>query len=130
MTIKFFEKHTSQWGDSGFLRRFLWSAYRLEDPDALMRALSQWQRAELGSIVVPPTPVGDIPDQLTTADRDQIRMWIKHQPGPHEIQFALLCRAASVLVWHYKKRGIKRKALTTLAEFSRTLHKDAALVQL
>jgi len=131
MTSKFFEKHTAQWSDSGFLRRFLWCAYRLEDPDTLMKALLQWQRAELGSVVIPSTPAsGEIPDLLTVADREQIRMWIKHQPGPHEIQFALLCRAASVLTWHYKRRKIKRKAMTTLAEFSRTLHKDAALVRL
>lgn len=131
MTGKFFEKHASAWNDSGFLRRFLWCAYRLEDPDTLMRAISQWTRAELGAIVIPQIPAsGGIPDRLTVADRELIRTWVKHQPGPHEIQFALLCRAASVLGWHYERRKLKRKALVTLAEFARTLHKEAALVQL
>jgi hypothetical protein len=131
MTGKFFEKHAAAWNDSGFLRRFLWCAYRLEDPETLMNAISQWKRAELGSIIIPQTPAnGVIPDQLSSHDRERIRTWVKHQPGPHEIQFALLCRAASVLDWHYARKRIKCKAMTTLAEFSRTLNKDAALVSL
>lgn len=131
MTAKFFERHANPWNDSGFLRRFLWVAYRLDDPETLMRAITHWQRAELGSITIPQVPAnGEIPDRLTVADREKIRSWVKHQPGPHEIQFSLLCRAASVLIWHYERRKIKRKAMTTLEEFSRTLHKDAALVQL
>lgn len=130
ITIKHYEKMAPGWEDSGFLRRFLWSAYTLSEPDILMDAIQDWRRADIGSIRVPALPSGrSIPDTLTTDERRQIRNWLKHQPGPHEIQFTLLCRATSALRWHYANRRIKKNAIETMREFARTLSKDAALVR-
>ena len=131
ITNKHYEKMAASWEDSGFFRRFLWSAYTLADPDILMDAIEQWKRADIGTIRVPALPVNrSIPESLTDAERREIRTWLKHQPGPHEIQFSLLCRATSALRWHYDNRRIKRNAIETMREFSRTLTKDAALVRI
>ena len=130
ITIKHYEKMAENWEASGFLRRFLWSAYSLADPDILMDAIEKWTRADIGSIRVPALPANhSIPDSLSDDERRQIRSWLKHQPGPHEIQFALLCRATSALRWHYANRRIKKNAIETMREFARTLSKDAALLR-
>lgn len=131
MTTKFMERRAANWNETGFLRRFLWCAYQLNDPEMLMNAIEKWKRADIGTIVIPSIPAnGAIPDRLTVSDRARIRTWIKHQPGPHEIQFNLLCRATSALQWHYDQRRMKRSAMATMALFARTLHKDAAQVTL
>jgi hypothetical protein len=83
-----------------------------------------------GSIKIPALPANhNIPESLTAEERKQVRSWLKHQPGPHEIQFALLCRATSALRWHYQARKLRKDAVATMREFARTLSKDAALVR-
>jgi hypothetical protein len=130
MTQKLYEQMANRWEESGFLRRFLWASVSLKDPEVLMNAIEQWQRAEIGGISVPVIPANNtIPDLLTTDERRQIRVWLKHQPTPHEIQFSLMCRATSALRWHYKTRGIKVDAMETMREFAETLQKDAAHVE-
>jgi len=129
MTSKHFERHSKGWEDSGLLRRFLWCSYALADPDVLMRALDTWQRADIGSIAAPMLPADTvIEDTLTSAERQQIRSWLKHQPTPHEIQYALLCRTASALRWCYRTAKVKRDAMKTVRAFAETLQRNAALV--
>lgn len=129
MTQKLYEQMANRWEESGFLRRFLWAGISLKDPDVLMNAIEQWQRAEIGVISIPILPANSsIPDSLSAEERRQIRMWLKHQPPPHEIQFSLLCRATSALRWHYKAKGIKNNAMDTMREFAETLQKDSARV--
>lgn len=131
MTPKFYEKMASGWDDSGFMRRFIWCSYTLQDPDVLMNALEDWRRAEFGGIRIPTVPANNtIPDALRAEERREIRTWLKHQPSPHEIQFSLLCRATSALRWHYQARRIKKNALDTMREFAGTLQKDAAVLRL
>ncbi len=131
MTPTHFERHSKEWEESGFLRRFLWCRYTLADPDVLMRALERWTRAELGLVTAPVLPASNvIPDSLTNADRASIRTWLKYQPRPHEIQYALLCRATAALKWCYHSSKIKRNALETMRAFSKTLQRDAAIVAL
>jgi hypothetical protein len=132
MTPSHFERHAKDWEESGFLRRFLWVRYTLADPEVLMRALEQWKRAEIGVINAPALPAnGVIPEALTPAERSQIRGWLKHQPRPHEIQYAMLCRAASALRWCYQQsREKKRNAMTTMKAFASCLGRDAAIVSI
>lgn len=131
MTQRHYEQYSARWEESGFLRRFLWASVALADPEALMNAIEQWQRAELGAIKIPDMPGnGTIPDSLTRDERRQIRSWLKYQPGPHEIQMSLMCRATSALRWHYQTHRIKANAMDTMREFAETLQKDAGLVHI
>jgi hypothetical protein len=131
MTQKHFEQYTARWEDSGFLRRFLWAGVTLEDPEALMNAIEQWQRAEIGGIKIPDLPAnGTIPYLLANHEAKEIRSWLKHQPSPHEIQFSLMCRATSALRWHYQQRRLKHDALDVMRQFAETLQHDAALVRI
>jgi hypothetical protein len=131
MTSTHFERHAKSWEDSGFLRRFLWVRYTLADADVLMRALEHWNRAEFGAFAAPALPASNvIPDSLTQAERAAIRSWLKYQPRPHEIQYTLLCRAASALRWCYKTVKSKKNAMSTMKAFSMTLQRNAAIVSL
>jgi hypothetical protein len=131
MTPAFYTAHINKWEETGLSRRFLWSTYTFQDPDILMRAIAQWSRAELGDIIIPKCPAnGLIPDTLKASDREEIQRWLRHQPQPHEIQFQIMCKAASALAWHYKRNRIKKNAMETMHEFAETLQHDAALLQL
>lgn len=129
MTDTFFTSHTPKWEASGFLRRFLWSTYTLQDPEILIRAISQWTRADLGSYRIPEIPTNAyIKDTLTSIERNEIYAWLRHQPGPHEIQMQVMCKAVCALRWHYELKGYKKDAMHTMHEFAETLQRDAALL--
>jgi hypothetical protein len=132
MTPFFYTSHINKWDECGFSRRFLWATYTFEDPDILMRAIVQWTKANLGDTKIPKCPVGGlIKDSLTRADREEIRGWLRHQPQPHEIQFQVLCKATSVLAWHYRVNKLKKKnAMDTMRQFAELLQHDAALLRL
>ncbi len=129
MTDTFHQSRANKWEQSGFLRRFVWSTYTLEDPDILIRALIEWTRADLGSFRIPEIPTSNyIKDSLNSEERKEIFSWLRYQPGPHEIQLQVLCRSVAALRWHYEKIGSRKNAMTTMREFSETLQKDAALL--
>lgn len=130
MTTSFYTQHVAKWEDSGFSRRFLWCTFTLYDPDVLMRAITEWKRANVGLIKVPNLPILPIPDTLTSDNRREIQSWLRHQPQPHEIQFQILCKATSALAWHYKQQRLKKDAMATMREFAETLQHDAALLTL
>jgi len=130
MTPEFYQQHIERWEGSGFMRRFLWSTYTLSDPDVLMRAIERWCRADMGSIRPPALPTsGIIQDTLDTKERIIIRSWLRYQPGPHELQFQVLCKATAALRWWYRKIKLRKDAMDTMASFALTLGHDAALLE-
>jgi hypothetical protein len=131
MTPSFYTSHINKWEESGYSRRFLWSTYTFEDPEILMRAVTQWTKADLGIDEVPQCPTGGrIEDSLNPEQREEIKTWLRHQPQPHEIQYQIMCKATSVLAWHYRKHNIKKTAIDTMRKFAETLQHDAALLRL
>ena len=129
MTDTFYAGHANKWEGSGFLRRFLWSSYTLDDPEILMRAITQWTRADLGSYRIPEIPTNVyIKDTLSISERKEVYTWLRHQPVPHEIQLQVMCKAVCALRWHYSQTGYKKDAMLTMHEFAETLQRDAALL--
>jgi hypothetical protein len=129
MTDNFYQERAQRWDTSGFLRRFLWSTYTLDDPEILIRAIMEWTRADLGSMRIPALPNGFyIQESLTIDERKEIFTWLRHQPIPHEIQFQVMCKAVCALRWHYEQIGLKTDAMKTMREFAETLQRDAAML--
>lgn len=113
-----------RWVDTGFTRRFLWVTIRLKHPEILMEAVERATRAQFLNLPEGMnTPTGDIPDLLTREERRALRPLVAHQPKPSNAQYAMLCKVAAVLKWHYKRRGIKRNAISTLKAFAPCLDK-------
>lgn len=131
MTELFHTAKAEKWENSGFLRRFLWSFYTLDNPDILVEAVSHWKRANLGSARIPDIPAGNaIAESLSIAERKEVYGWLRHQPIPHEIQFQVMVKAVSALRWSYHQQGRKEDAMDVMHEFAETMQRDAALLVL
>lgn len=122
------EKYT-RWQASGFGRRFLWPLIRMEHPEILDFASDQWQALDFKLRYLPQPPVGGrIANCTTTKERQALRSFLHHQPGPtHTTQAHLLVKMLAVLKWWYKmdERG-SEEAMHTMKLFSRSLGKEGA----
>jgi len=133
MTDAFIEFRFKVWEETGFNRRFLWPLFRLEDPDALERAIVEGRLIDLG-FRAPPLPTPQvIADETTESERAALRPLLKHQPGgsPHALQLSLLVKILAALKWWYKRDGRPNGAATdTMRLFARMLGKGGAWLQL
>lgn len=127
----FYEAMAPEWEKSGFLRRFLWLFYSLENNEALTDSLVAWERVRLtGLSVVPQVPAeAEIAFTATQEEMRELLGMLKYQPPPHEIQLVMLGRTLSVLKWHYKRIGSTAKAIDTMREFAAVLGRQAARLQ-
>jgi len=132
MTPEWASKKHPSW-EEGFHRRFLWAHLAMKNEEVLLDYLTDWRRAELevSQPIVEPAQ-GKIPNLLTYADKMEIRDLLESQKdfGPNHTRFVFLCRALSVLKWHYKRIGSKKLAIQTIRDFSVCLSKKAALLVL
>jgi hypothetical protein len=130
MTPDFAAKKHPSW-EEGFHRRFLWAHLAMKNEEVLLDYLTDWRRAELeiSQPIVEPAQ-GKIPNLLTYDDKMAIRELLESQKdfGPNHTRFVFLCRALSVLKWHYKRIGSRKVALDTVRAFSVCLSKKAALL--
>lgn len=128
MPNSFYAKRAPDWEDSGFLRRFVWVHYALQDPDALTRAIVKWERARVGGTVsLPQIPIeGSIPNRVTSDEREELLHLLKYQPPPHEVQLVLLSKTLAALRYHYSRVGVKRDAMDTMREFAAALGETSA----
>jgi hypothetical protein len=130
MTPEFAAKKHPAW-EEGFHRRFLWAHIAMKNEEVLMDYLTNWKRAELevSQPIIEPAQ-GTIPNVLTYDDKMKIRDLLESQKdfGPNHTRFVFLCRALSVLKWHYKRIGSKKMAIKTIEDFSVCLSKKAALL--
>lgn len=133
MTDSFIEARFKAWEETGFNRRFLWPLFRLEDPDALERAIVEGRLIDLG-FRAPALPVpARIADETTEGERAALRPMLKYQPGgaPHALQLALLVKMLAVLKWWYAKDGRPTTAAwETMRAFAVLLGKGGAWMQL
>jgi hypothetical protein len=129
LTENFYQKKYTEWGESGFSRRFLWSLVTLKDPEQLMDAVSKWKaiNIELEKIIRIPSNE-HIPESLSESDRRRLRGLVKYQPGAGPLQFQIICKMCAVLKWHYEKRKIDKDPIKTIIEFGQSLGKDGAQI--
>jgi hypothetical protein len=133
MTDAFIEARFKVWEETGFNRRFLWPLFRLEDPDALERAIVQGRLIDLGFRAPPLPNPPQIPDETTESERAALRPFLKHQPGgsPHALQLSLLVKLFATLKWWYKREGRGNgQAWETMKSFSLMLGKGGAWLAL
>lgn len=130
-TTKHYEAAWTDWVSSGFARRFLWSLYRMEHPEELLEAVERWKRLEFGSLPISPPRGGQIPFELTQADRAFVRHLLIHQKSHGTTPFQFLCKIAAVLQWCYRREGRSRvQWKTVLKDFAESLGQQGALLVL
>lgn len=88
-----------EWVESGFARRFLWSFYKFDDPDILVKAIHDWRRIELDHNI-PVLPMRRIRFDVTVDESRILLGMCRYQPS-RESPFVLLKKMLSVLKWRY-----------------------------
>lgn len=127
------ERHFARWEENGFNRRFLWSLIRLADPGVLERAVVEWKLIDFNIKHVPRPPVmgESIPNLTTRAERQDLKILCKYQPGTsHALHLQLLTRVLAVLRWWYEQVGDTRDPMATLHRFAESLGRDGGDVEL
>jgi hypothetical protein len=132
MTPPTVETHFTEWEESGFNRRFLWTLVKLSDPMALEKAAIAWQRINFRMVHVPMAPMGGtIPNRTTMRERQRLAILVKYQPGgDHAIQLQLMVRILAVLRWWYAESGQPRSAMETVERFAVSLGKSGDEIEL
>lgn len=125
MTYGLYKRRFQQWQDDGFARRFLWCHYVLEDRQAIMRAIHEWQPLKIASNpIVFGLPKGSrIPYNVTPAESGQIGKWLAYYKEA-ETPFILLKKILSVLKWRHVEKP--KWAMDVLQDFSQCLTRSGA----
>lgn len=124
ITLKCYESRISEWIDSGFARRFLFSRFRVVNPEKMEAALAKWKRAQLdGDFIMKVPHVGkQIPYVLKESQANKI-LWELRFQHDRKIPFILAQRIISVLAWKHPKQY-----MAIWKDFSPSLGKDGAEV--
>ena len=126
ITIKCYERNISEWIDSGFARRFLWSRYVVKNKHVLEEALVQWKRYNLDgdfTLKIPGSAM-KIPYGVEQKEARQILYSLRFQPD-RKLPFITAQRIVSVLRWkHGQKEGWR-----LWEDFSPSLGKDGCLIE-
>jgi len=104
ITIKCYERNISEWIDSGFARRFLWSRYTLKNGHLLEEAISRWRRYVLDNDFVMKVPSQNlIPYSLTHKQAQEVLYQLRFQHD-RKLPYITAQKIISVLTW---KHGMK-----------------------
>lgn len=126
ITIKCYEKNISEWIDSGFARRFLWSRYILKNSEILEEAISRWRRFVLdGGDFTMKIPQNLIPHSLSESEAKKVLYQLRHQPD-RKLPYITAQRIISVLCW---KHGVK-EGWKLWNDFASSLGKEGSLIVL
>lgn len=123
LTIKCYEDRISEWIDSGFARRFLWSRYTVSNPDKLEESIAKWKRHELNGEFTMKIPNGPIPYNLTEKQAKKV-LWQLRFQHDRKLPFILAQKIIAVLCW---KNGAE-DGWKIWDDFSPSLGKDGARV--
>lgn len=129
MTPGFARRKHPFW-EEGFHRRFLWVHLAMANEEVLLDYLTAGRQANLHVSPIVEPPEHFIPDMLTYAEKRYVRGLLSEQKdfGPNHTRFTFLCRACSVLKWHYQRSNARKNWRDTIRRFSVCLSKHAALL--
>ncbi len=124
ITLKCYEKKIADWLDSGFARRFLFSRFRVKNPDKMEEALARWKRAQLDNDFYMRVPHSGktIPYALNEKQATKV-LWELRFQHDRKIPYILAQRIISVLAWKHP-----RKYWGIWNDFAPSLGKDGAEV--
>jgi hypothetical protein len=127
MTQSFYMQHITQWKEDGFSRRFLWSFFRLANPDIIIDAIAKETKIEFTgngfNARIPTTNF--IKMDCSKEEVKQLLKFARFQDSK-EIGLILLKKMLSALKWKFPKE--RRKPIKILEEFSQSLGKDGAVM--
>lgn len=114
-----YRRKYSEWVESGFARRFLWSFYKFDDPDIILKAIHQWKRIEF-NMDIAIRPMEYIKFDVNPEESKILLELCRHQPA-REAPFVILKKILSVLKWRYPKD--KKRPMIVMRDFSKSMQK-------
>lgn len=133
MTQSFYMGKYTNWKEDGFSRRFLWSVYRLANPDLIIEAIIKETKIEFfngnGRGFNPKIPTTNYIPQLCTQDEArQLNHYLRYQDA-REIGLSMLKKLFSALKWKFGKTHSK-EPMRIIADFAESLTKDGAVLHI
>lgn len=125
LTPSCFQRQFTKWENNGFLRRFLWCNYTLQNPDAIIDAISKWRLLSFGKVVVKTPGNKRIPYDLTKEEDGMIKHIIMQQPS-RETPYVIAKKIFCVLKWRHNAK----KAKEIFTDFSACLSSKGAFLEL
>jgi hypothetical protein len=127
-TLSFYSRKYQDWHDSGFLRRFLWLVYRIDDPRKLEQAIHRWELLPIDSIQRKPAPMsGTIKYNLEPSESNALLMMAREQPD-RSTGFVLLKKIACVLKWKYMNTQTPRRYMEILKDVAPAFSKNGTTI--
>lgn len=124
ITVKCYENMISDWIDSGFARRFLWSRYTLKNSHKLEESIAQWKRHNFnGTDFIMKVPTGIIAYSLGVKEAREVLYQLRFQ-NDRKLPYITAQRIISVLIW---KHG-KEKGWEIWSDFAPSLGKDGCQI--
>jgi len=126
-----YRRHATRWLRDGFVRRFLWSNFIMDDQDAIKRAICKWEPLALSNgDDLPGLPPGRIPFDVSQKERIKIAGLIGEQEGK-STPYVLSIKTLNVLKWRYRDSSNPgRAAMDIFEDFAQSLGKQGATLQL
>lgn len=125
ITLKCYEERIPGWLDSGFARRFLWSQFKVKNPEELEEALVHFKKAQLDGDFTMKIPMTRIPYNLNENISRKILYHLRSQPD-RKLPFIFAQRLVCVLVW---KHG-QEEGWNLWQDFAPSLWKDGTMIEI
>lgn len=125
ITIKCYEERLSGWLDAGLARRFLWSQFKVKNPEQLEEAIVHFKRAQLDGDFTMKIPMTRIPYNLNENISRKILYHLRGQPD-RKLPLIFAQRLVCVLVW---KHG-QIEGWNIWNDFAPSLWKDGGMIEI
>lgn len=124
MTPTTYQRHIASWIDSGFARRFLTLAYRLDDPDAIPNAIAKWKKLKFDLPMAQWDGRLKIAYNLTEQEARRLQRLLKSQAGT-STPFVQLSKTACIL-----KHKFPDVYMDMIADVGEAMGKDGAKLKI
>lgn len=116
ITPSCYTRRITAWLESGFARRFIFCAWRLHDPEAIIRAIEEWKLISFGRVAQTVPGNKKIPYTITEEENTIVRDACKTQ---HSLEgpFVLCKKVMCVLKWRHGKK----KAIEIFKDFAQSM---------
>jgi len=137
MPVDFHTRHWTEWKQSGFLRRFLWSMYVISDKSAAQEKISRLEKLDLNRGSLVQYPALDCLDYTVLKNEsNKLLSTLRDQDGGPELCWVLAQKILSVLQWSYSgstgkvtKWG-RDQAMDVWEDYAQSLTKHGAVLDI
>jgi hypothetical protein len=127
MTNSCMEQRYNDWQKSGFLRRFLWLTFTVQNQNKIASAIRHWEKIDFGRITSRPAN-RQIRVEMNGERSNLLEYMMRDQPGFNGTGYVLLKKIAAVLEWRYFDK--KEKARDLLEDIAPAFTKNGGKIVL